>query len=210
MQILILDLGLNNINSVYKSVRDNARKDDVIKIISEQHVLKNPSLIILPGLGKFEAAMSSLRNKQFHNLIRENLALGGSLTGICLGMHLLASESEESPGVQGLNLIPGVVRKLLPSNSERIPNIGWNSTEYAQPENSSFGALNSNNDFYFVHSFALEPEDKSHILATTPYGEESFVSAVLNSKLVAFQFHPEKSARPGNDLMEQTINWARS
>lgn len=210
MKIFVLDLGLNNLNSVRKTMQESATEIDHVEILSEYQTIATPALLILPGLGKFEAAMSSIQSRGFDRMIDENLRMGGSLVGICLGMHLLATESEESPGIRGLNLIPGVVRKLVPHQLEHVPNIGWNSTQIEEHSRGKFTSLESELDFYFVHSFVLEPQDPSHVLARTAYGCERFVSAVSKSRILGFQFHPEKSSSTGAALVCEIINWARA
>jgi glutamine amidotransferase len=208
MRILVLDLGINNINSVVKSLSDNSSKGDTIEILSDYRPIVGPSLLVLPGLGKFDAAMDSIRRKKFDAQISENLGQGGFLFGICLGMQLLMSESEESPGVKGLDLIKGGVRKLQAQNGERIPNVGWNSTKIEKSK-TPFNSLSENKDFYFVHSFAVDLANKEEVLATSVYGETHFTSAILSKRILGFQFHPEKSSLTGAALIREVVNWSK-
>lgn len=209
MRILILDLGLNNINSVLKSLVENSSSDDSIEVLSSYQKLDSPSFIVLPGLGKFEAAMQSIREKEFDRLISENIFLGGFVVGICLGMQLLMFESEESPGVKGLELIGGRVKKLPLEKGEHIPNVGWNSTKNGKSK-TRFDALEQGKDFYFVHSYAVELTNDEEVLAISAYGAGTFPSAIISNKILGFQFHPEKSSHAGSKLMREVINWSKN
>ena len=208
MRTIILDLGLNNLNSVKKAFAENSTQNDSVEVISEYIHLTSPALLILPGLGKFAAAMTQIREKRFDVLINENLILNGSVVGICLGMQLLMSGSEESPGVKGLSLIAGTVRRLKPNSEERIPNIGWSSTVVKDAANR-FPSLGHEKDFYFVHSYAVETFDEKNVLATSPYGSSFFTSAIIENRIIGFQFHPEKSSSAGATLIREILEWAK-
>ena len=208
MRTIILDLGLNNLNSVKKAFTENSTQNDSIEVISEYIHLTSPALLILPGLGKFAAAMTEIRERRFDILINENRVLNGYMVGICLGMQLLMSGSEESPGVKGLSLIAGTVRRLNPNSQERIPNIGWNSTVVKDAANL-FPSLGDEKDFYFVHSYIVEAYDQKNVLATSPYGTSFFTSAIIENRIIGFQFHPEKSSIAGAALIREILQWAK-
>ncbi len=208
MRTIILDLGLNNLNSVKKAFAENSTQNDSIEVISEYIHLTSPALLILPGLGKFAAAMAEIREKRFDILINENRVLNGCMVGICLGMQLLMSGSEESPGVKGLSLIAGTVRRLKPNSEERIPNIGWNCT-VVKDAASLFPSLGEEKDFYFVHSYVVEARDEKNVLATSPYGTSFFTSAIIENRIIGFQFHPEKSSSAGATLIREILEWAK-
>jgi glutamine amidotransferase len=201
-------LGLNNLNSVKKAFTENSTQNDSIEVISEYIHLTSPALLILPGLGKFAAAMTEIRERRFDILINENRVLNGYMVGICLGMQLLMSGSEESPGVKGLSLIAGTVRRLNPNSQERIPNIGWNSTVVKDAANL-FPSLGDEKDFYFVHSYIVEAYDQKNVLATSPYGTSFFTSAIIENRIIGFQFHPEKSSIAGAALIREILQWAK-
>ena len=208
MRTIILDLGLNNLNSVKKAFTENSGQNDSVEVISEYIHLTSPALLILPGLGKFAAAMTVIREKRFDILINENRVLNGCVVGICLGMHLLTSGSEESPGVKGLSLIAGTARRLKANSEERIPNIGWNSTIVKDAANL-FPSLGNEKDFYFVHSYVVEACDEKNVLATSPYGTSFFTSAIIENRIIGFQFHPEKSSSAGATLIREILEWAK-
>ena len=181
---------------------------DSLSIIPNASVSSGPNLLVLPGLGSFGAGMHEIKKRSFDTLIRQSLDGGARLVGICLGMQLLGKTSEESPGVQGLSLIPAVVEKLT-SEIERVPHVGWAASKSKFPQNR-FNSLSSNGDFYFVHSFHLRPEDEGNILCKTVFGENEFVSGVISERIIGLQFHPEKSGGKGKALISELIEWARN
>jgi glutamine amidotransferase len=209
MEIVILDLGINNITSVERAILENISVLDHVKVIENPEELEVvPDLIILPGLGSFESGMAAIQSRGFFNFIRTSNASGIKIVGICLGMQLLFESSEESPDVQGLHLLNGRVEKLPEQHSERIPNIGWQRTNY-HGDLESFKALQEGLDFYFVHSYAVLNHRSEETLSTTSYGDIEFVSSLKNKNLIAYQFHPEKSGKVGRRLISETIQWAR-
>jgi glutamine amidotransferase len=128
------------------------------------------------------------------------------LLGICLGMQLLAEKGEEGGTVEGLKLIPGEVRRFVPEDSStRIPHVGWNEVWEASGSQCLFEGIPDGSDFYFVHSYHFIPCRKEHILATTPYCG-NFVSAIGAGSLFGVQFHPEKSGRPGFQILKNFLN----
>ena len=209
MRILVLDLGLNNINSVMNSLKDATTEADSIEVVFEYTQINEPVLLVLPGLGKFDAALKAMKERNFFQIIEENRKQNGYLVGICLGMQLLFSSSEESPGNAGLDLISGEVRKLSIERGEKIPNVGWGTTKLVK-DNDSFPSLSSESDYYFVHSYAAHPRYNEDVLCTTGYGNNQFVSGVLKENTLGVQFHPEKSSKAGAALIKDIISWSKS
>ena len=208
MKIEILDLGINNLKSVVNAFQEKLTVSDSLSIVANSSESLDPDLLVLPGLGSFEAGMQEVEKRNFEKLIRQSLEDGARLVGICLGMQLLGTYSEESKGVKGLNVIPGTSKKLVKQLKENIPNIGWAST---MPKlDNYFSALSKDKDFYFVHSYAFEPENSDNILCTTEYGESKFVSGVISQSACGFQFHPEKSAKIGAELVSEIIAWGKN
>jgi len=204
-QISILDLGINNINSVSRAFRQISNKLE-INTKSEDSTLGGTRLIILPGLGSFAAGMQQLRLRKLDRYLLKAAANEIPIVGICLGMQLLGETSEESPGVQGLGLIQGN-NKILPINSnERIPNTGWMG---GTPENEGnlFPALGKGKDFYFVHSYHFTPENSAETIFRSKYGEVEITTGVKRGKVMGFQFHPEKSSTIGHELIQDISNW---
>ncbi len=209
MRLGIIDLGINNLTSVQRAFSVSLRPSDSLVIIEDDTQIARPDVIILPGLGKFEAGMTALRDRNLVEIIKDWTNEGTKVVGICLGMQLLAMNSEESIGVEGLGLIRSKIDRLPSDQSERIPHTGWaeiNIANYAQP----FSTLAKRSDFYFVHSYHLIPEDEKDVLTKTPFGNFNFVSGVLSKNVVGFQFHPEKSGNVGKKLVSEIIEWARN
>ena len=148
MKVGVIDLGINNLSSVKRAFSAPLNQEDSLNVITGGEGIERPDLIILPGLGNFRAGMSSLADKNLIGKLREWNEAGSKIIGICLGMQLLGKTSEESPGVQGLSLIPAVVEKLT-SEIERVPHVGWAASKSKFPQNR-FNSLSSNGDFYFV------------------------------------------------------------
>jgi glutamine amidotransferase len=209
MNIRILDLGINNLNSVRRVFESCITSQDSIEILSDcSDLSRNSDLLVLPGMGKFSAGMEAIRDKGFDELILNHVSNKGKIAGICLGMHLLGHESEESEDTVGLRLISGSTKRFKEQKGERIPNIGWLGTKRSK-KSSHFNALDAEQDFYFVHSYEFKPENENDILCKSLYGKHEFVSGVLTNEICAFQFHPEKSAKIGKSLVYDLIEWAK-
>jgi glutamine amidotransferase len=204
-----MDLGINNLTSVQRAFTLSLETSDSVVVIEANPDMTRPDLIVLPGLGKFATGMSEIRERNLLSPIKEWTNEGSKLVGICLGMQLLGTSSEESLGVEGLNLIPSRIARLPGDQGERIPHTGWAETNtvcVSQP----FSALATSGDFYFVHSFHLIPNNATDALSTTPFGKSSFVSSVLSRNILGLQFHPEKSGNKGKRLISEVIEWARN
>ena len=205
MKIEILDIGINNISSIYRSVYECMGDEDEVSIITDSVQSNSPNLIIMPGLGHFKTGMKNLRTTNFDDLIKSHVGSGGWIAGICLGMQLLCDVSEEAPGISGLGIVNASVKKLPPK--ERVPNIGWNSTSKTI-NTHHFPSLDSQRDFYFVHSFHVEPKNTGIVLSVTPFAKQEFVSSFLSDRILGVQFHPEKSGKVGRDFMRELILWS--
>jgi glutamine amidotransferase len=205
----IIDLGINNLTSVQKAFSVSLKSIDSIVVIDDDSKINRPDLIILPGLGNFDAGMSALRKKKLVEKIKNWNIEGTKVVGICLGMQLLGTESEESVGVEGLNLIESEIVRFRSDQGERIPHTGWaetNVTYGSQP----FSSLATPGDFYFVHSYHLVPKDQKYALTRTPFGRSEFVSSVFSGNIFGVQFHPEKSGKKGKKLISEIVEWARN
>ncbi|WP_243293832.1 imidazole glycerol phosphate synthase subunit HisH [Geothrix mesophila] len=156
--------------------------------------------IVLPGVGHFEAAQRSLRDRGWWSALPGLVADGRPLLGICLGLQLLAEGSEEAPGIPGLGLIPGLVRRLGPG--VKVPHMGWGQVRQARPHPAlpdPDGAW-----LYFVHSYALEPADDTLLVAE--HGRP-FTAAEVRGRVMGFQPHPEKSGPDGLRLLRAALAW---
>ncbi len=208
MLVGIIDLGINNLTSVQRAFSTHLKSNDSLRTIDSDSTLDQPDLLILPGLGSFRAGMTALRERRLIDKVKDWGAEGSRVVGICLGMQLLASHSEESINVEGLNLIDSRVERLQEYQLERVPHVGWAETNYT-PAALKFPALQSLGDFYFVHSYHLIPANDDDVLSRTPFGSSSFVSSILSKNILGVQFHPEKSGRKGKSLISEIVQWAR-
>lgn len=158
--------------------------------------IEKADLIILPGVGSFGEAMKNIKNHNLKEVLVEKAKNKTPFLGLCLGMQILFEESEESPGIKGLGLLKGLVKKL--PLSVRIPHIGWNKVKFKETsEQEKF--------FYFAHSYYCFPEEKSIIAGETFYGL-SFPSIVKEGNILGVQFHPEKSGKNGIEFLRRWIN----
>jgi glutamine amidotransferase len=207
MNVEILDLGINNLNSIINSLKSINKSN--IKIVEKNEINKDFSLLILPGLGKFQSGMNAIEERGLDRYIRIKLESGSCLLGICLGMQLLGWGSQESPNVKGLSLIRGNSFKLSTEFGERIPNVGWAHAQLKK-DFELFPSLTLKKDFYFVHSFHFLPEDDNDILSETKFGSSKFVSSIKFNRIVGVQFHPEKSANIGQAFLSDALSWAKN
>lgn len=201
--IAIVDYGAGNLRSVELAL---SRLREETAVTREPDMLERADGIILPGVGAFADAMGALEKSGVVPALREQAARGKPLLGICLGMQMLLDGSEEGPGVPGLGLIPGQVRRL-PDCGLKIPHIGWNSLAPAR-DDPLLAGLPAEPYVYFVHSYACRADNPADVLAVTEYGVP-FHAAVRRGNLVGMQFHPEKSGRVGEQLLRNFLKLCR-
>ena len=188
--ITIIDYAINNLRSVEKAFLS---MDIPVRVSDDPDQIRDATKLVLPGVGAFADAISNLKAKKLHGLIVEKASSGTPLLGLCLGLQLLFSESEEFGRNLGFDLIPGKVKRL-PADL-KVPHIGWNQLHLKRPDPLLEGI--AEDDFvYFVHSYYAEPVEPDDILATTDYGLE-FTAIARKGNVWATQFHPEKSQTVG-------------
>lgn len=195
--IAIIDYGAGNLQSVKKAL-DFIGAESVIT--DNPETINACDKILLPGVGSFGDAMASMNKKGLVETVKQNALSGKGFLGICLGLQLLFEESEESPGVQGLGIFKGKIRKFPSDMGLKIPHIGWNSLEINQKD-TLFKGISENSYVYFVHSYYLEAEDLNDVATITNYGID-FHSAVGKGNIFATQFHPEKSGDVGLQILK--------
>lgn len=205
MSVLIIDYGLGNLGSVARSLEKCGAE---VLISDDPHALKQVDRAILPGVGAFADGMHNLRSRGWDTALQDWVAENMPLLGICLGMQLLADVGHEVKTTQGLGLIAGEVCLLDVSPAERLPHVGWNAVQFSRAD-PLFQNILTDNDFYFVHSFHFNVADPKHILGTTDYGKP-FVSVVRRDNVFGVQFHPEKSSRPGFQLLKNFLQFTVS
>ena len=198
-ETVIIDYGMGNLRSVEKALM--AVGDQAV-ISEDPEVVRHSDRLILPGVGAFGDAMSNLKQSGLDLAIRDAVAEGKPLLGLCLGLELLFSESEEFGRHEGLNLIPGHVRKFE-ETALRVPHVGWNQIESLRPD-PLLENLPDGSYFYFVHSFFVEPDRSDDALAWTNYGGP-FCSIARHENVWGAQFHPEKSQDAGKRLLRNFL-----
>lgn len=194
--IAIIDYGMGNLYSVEKAF---AQMGAEAVITGSGDVILQADKVILPGVGAFGDCMSNLREYKLVPVIKEAVASGKPFLGICLGLQLLFEGSEEDPGVAGLGILPGLVKKIK-APGLKVPHMGWNSLELKN-RSPLFSGLTASSYVYFVHSYHAVPGDASLITAVTGYGE-AVTAAVGRGNLQAVQFHPEKSGTVGLKILQ--------
>jgi glutamine amidotransferase len=200
LETVIVDYGMGNLRSVEKAVEAVGGSP----IISgDPEIIRYASRLILPGVGAFGDAMENLRRHKLDTAIRESVSTGTPLLGLCLGLQLLFTESDEFGKHEGLNLIPGKVRRFEGPDL-RVPHVGWNQIEGAQP-NPLMTDIPEGAYFYFVHSHYVEPDNPEHILRWTSYGRR-FCSIAWKDHVWGAQFHPEKSQDAGKKLLRNFLS----
>ena len=203
VKICVVDLGLSNIGSISSCF---ARLGLNVEVIGFAHDIESLDVFthyILPGVGTFSEGMKEILNRGWDQILRDECFVRGKpLLGICLGMQLLSDAGEEGGKgslVPGLGFVKGVVKRMEPDNGLVLPHIGWNSVTF---ENSQFHHFD--NDYYFVHSYSLTDVDPSQVSCNAAYGQ-TVVAGVRYKNIVGYQFHPEKSQKPGMALVRDFI-----
>ncbi len=207
-KIVILDYGLGNVKSIKNALKQFNFK---AKLSNDYEEIITSSGLIIPGVGAFAAGMDRLNSNNLIPAINDFASTNKPIMGICLGMQMLFSESEEFGYTKGLGLIEGKVKRMSPLLEEesKLPHISWNNL--IEPVEKKWNGtiledLNPSSEFYFVHTYAAEPDDESDILSLTNYSGLNFCSSVKKNNIYGFQFHPEKSSRNGLQLIHNFID----
>jgi len=193
-QVAIIDYGVGNLRSVEKAFV--ATGVDAI-VTSDERELRDADRLVLPGVGAFAACMNALREHGFDQLVRDRVAAGTPLLGVCVGMQMLFEESEEFGRTAGLGLLRGRVRRF--SDQLLVPQVGWNQIKQ-QSAHPLFRGVSDEAFFYFVHSYYCEPAQTEIAIGETEYGV-NYASVVARDNLAGVQFHPEKSQAVGLKLL---------
>jgi glutamine amidotransferase len=193
-KVAIIDYGVGNLRSVEKAFA--ATGCDAV-VSSDISVLRQAKKLVLPGVGAFAACMTALVERGFDVMVRECVAEGTPLLGVCVGMQMLFDESEEFGATPGLGLLPGRVRRF--SDGLVVPQVGWNQIRQ-RVRHRLFEGIRDAAFFYFVHSYYCDPAVDEVILGQTDYGL-TYASVVASGNLCGVQFHPEKSQTDGLRLL---------
>ena len=195
--IALIDYDAGNMKSVEKALQLLGQETVVTRDPDE---IYRADGVILPGVGSFGDAMENLRRFGLVEVIRRVTEQGTPFLGICLGLQLLFESSEESPGVEGLGLLPGKILRIPAGEGRKIPHMGWNDITFPHP-GRLFAGVAEHSYVYFVHSYYLKAEDPSIVTAVTRYGTGIHAS-VEKGNLFACQFHPEKSSDVGLQILK--------
>ena len=202
--VAIIDYDAGNIKSVEKAVAFLGKEAVITRkpeeILGADHV-------ILPGVGNFGDAMKKLEKYGLIPVIREVIEKQIPFLGICLGLQLLFNKSDESPGVGGLGILEGEIKRIPGKEGLKIPHIGWNSLSFPR-EGRLYQGLLEETYVYFVHSYYLEAKEKEIVTATTEYGVTIHAS-IEKGNVFACQFHPEKSSETGLKILDNFLKMKR-
>ncbi|MDH5667730.1 MAG: imidazole glycerol phosphate synthase subunit HisH [Nitrospira sp.] len=200
--IAIIDYGMGNLRSVSKAFEAVGHEAVVTR---NAQVISNASHVVLPGVGAFGNSMINIERYDLVEPIRASVRSGKPFLGICLGLQILFTESEEFGLHKGLDIIPGKVRRFVVDAGLKVPHIGWNQVDF-QRACPLFDGIPDGTDWYFVHSYFVDPDEHRFTASTTTYGAP-FVSSVWKDNIVACQFHPEKSQAVGLHLIKNFGAW---
>jgi imidazole glycerol-phosphate synthase subunit HisH len=203
MTVLVIDYGMGNLGSVKRALEECGAN---VLISDDPQDIPKAERMILPGVGAFPDGMANLRQRGWIEGIKAAVfEREVPLLGVCLGMQLLVEIGHEGEETSGLGLIPGSVQRLHPDRpSARIPHVGWNEVHVTQ-DNPLFKGIATGSDFYFVHSYHVAVQQAKNAIATTPYCG-GFVSALMATpRIFGAQFHPEKSSKPGFQLLRNFL-----
>lgn len=206
MKIAIIDYQLSNLFSV-KHAFDYLKVKS--QITSDKTVLASSDAAVLPGVGAFGDAMNNLKQFNLIGTINEFIKKGKPFMGVCLGMQLIFSESEEFGIHQGLDIVKGKVIKFAKESGKiKVPQIGWNKIFKSENSWDSSPLKNIRNGefMYFVHSYYVVPKGLSVILSETVYEDIKYCSSILKNNVFATQFHPEKSGKEGIKIYKEWLN----
>ena len=199
MYIAVINYNMGNISSVENAFR---RIGADVKVTSDHKIINNAETLVLPGVGAFKDAYKNLEELNLIKVIKENIRKKYFL-GICLGMQLLFDYSVEDGKNQGLGIFKGFADRIPPG--VKVPHMGWNQLKILRRKSKIFSSIKEGENFYFVHSYHVIPEDKKIISSTTNYGIK-IVSSIEYRNIYGFQFHPEKSSTIGLKILKNFWN----
>ncbi len=199
--IVIINYGAGNLRSVVNAIHKLGYRP---KVTSSPEDVLRARAVILPGVGAAGDTMASLKALALADPIRQVIAAGKPFLGICIGLQILFASTEEGGRQECLGIIPGVVRRL--PQGLKVPHMGWNQV-HQMIAHPIFSGIPDGANFYFVHSYYAEPQDRSLVAGETEYGIQ-ICSVVARDNLVATQFHPEKSGELGLKIYDNFIKMA--
>jgi len=199
MYIAVINYNMGNISSVKNAFR---RIGANVRVTSNARVINNAKALVLPGVGAYKDAYKNLKKLNLIKVLKENIRKKVFL-GICLGMQLLFEYSLEDSKNKGLGILKGYVEKI--PQVVKVPHIGWNQLKILKRNSKIFSGIKEGDNFYFVHSYYVIPENKYVVSSTTDYGIE-IAASIEHDNIYGVQFHPEKSSADGLRLLKNFWN----
>jgi len=203
LHVAVIDYDAGNTLSVTRALEKVGAHVD---LTADPDRLQTADAVVLPGVGAFGDCMKKLRERGMDTACREAFRSGKPFLGVCVALQVIFDDSEESPGAEGLGLLPGSVRRFKVGNL-KVPHMGWNELRLVRRHPVLDGL--DGEAFYFVHSYYPAPAEAADLVGETEYGVR-FCAAAGRENLVAVQFHPEKSSRAGLRLYENFLAWSRA
>jgi imidazole glycerol phosphate synthase glutamine amidotransferase subunit len=203
--LAVLDYEVSNLRSAVKALELVGAQ---VRVTGDPADVPGADAVVLPGVGHFGEAMRRIRARGLDLAVLRAADEGVPILGFCVGLQLLFSESEESPGVAGIGVLPGPVRRLR--TDRKLPHIGWSTVEWSPASDlAPETGLTADSTYYFVHSFAPEPQDTSLVLGRARHGVD-FCAAAGRPGVIGLQFHPEKSSAAGLGLLGRWLAGVRA
>ena len=203
LRVAVVDYDAGNTLSVTRALEKVGAR---VELTPDPERVIAADAVVLPGVGAFGDCMRKLRERGMDEACKQTFRVGKPFLGVCVALQVVFEGSEESPGVEGLGLMPGRVLRFG-VDGLKVPHIGWNELSLVRSHPVLDGL--DGEAFYFVHSYYPEPEEGGDLIGETEYGVR-FCSAAGRDNLVAVQFHPEKSSTSGLGLYENFLSWARA
>lgn len=200
--IAIIDYGMGNIHSVQKALEHFGAQTQVTSLARE---LETCDKAVLPGVGAFSDAMKELKDKELDKALLAYIKSKRPLLGICLGMQLLFSGSQEAPGIKGLGALTGEVRRFDPDTGVKIPHMGWNRLHIVRQDCPLMQGVPEASYVYFCHSYYPENQSEEQTAAACEYGI-GFTSVIWKDNIYGVQFHPEKSQATGLKMLDNFVH----
>lgn len=210
-KVTVIDYGVGNLLSVARALE---HCESEVKITSNPGDISSASYLVLPGVGAFKNGMDELNKRGLADPIIESIHSEKPFLGICLGMQLLVTVSEEFGDCNGLNIIPGKVKEIpntdINNEPHKIPHIGWNRMYKPSAKVSWDGTMldgvSNAESVYFVHSYTVFPEDDEYRLADVSYNGRQIAAVIQSDNVIGCQFHPEKSGKTGLQILGNFLN----
>ena len=207
--IAVIDYGMGNLHSVAKAL-EHVAPSALVSVTSDPQVVENADRVVFPGVGAIRDCMHEIQRLNIGEVVKKAIQAKPVLA-ICVGMQALMQSSEENGGIDCLNIMPGQVKyfgeNLVDSQGHKlkVPHMGWNNVSQSQ-DHALWHNIKQDSRFYFVHSYYVEALNNPNVFATCDYGKK-FAASVQQGNLFAVQFHPEKSADAGLQLLNNFCQW---